>query len=86
LLRNTPKFCTNRATKRHLWRVTGCVLGLFVLLGSQTAPAAIITVTGTGDTIAVDGVVTLREAITSANNNVSVNADVSAQNPGVYGD
>ena len=35
-----------------------------------------ITVTGTGDTIAVDGLVTLREAITSANNNANVNADV----------
>src|SRR6185369_14913372 len=29
-----------------------------------------ITVTGTGDTIAVDGVVTLREAITAANTNL----------------
>jgi len=80
-----PEFYTNRATKRHLWRVTGGVLGLFVLLWSQNAPAATITVTGTGDTIAVDGVVTLREAITSANNNASVNADVVNQNPGVYG-
>ena len=38
---------------------------------------------GTGDTIAVDGIVTLREAITSANNNANVNADVVAV--GVYG-
>ncbi len=37
---------------------------------------AIVTVTGTGDTIAVDGLVTLREAITSANNNANVNTDV----------
>src|SRR5689334_12086118 len=37
---------------------------------------AAIVVTGTGDDIAVDGVVTLREAITSANNNANVNADV----------
>jgi hypothetical protein len=37
---------------------------------------AILTVTGTGDAIAVDGVVTLREAITSANTNANVNADV----------
>ena len=32
---------------------------------------ATITVTGTGDTIAVDGVVTLREAITAANTNAA---------------
>ena len=35
---------------------------------AESASGATITVTGTGDTIAVDGVVTLREAITSANN------------------
>src|SRR5438552_9400007 len=44
---------------------------------------ATITVTGTGDTIAVDGLVTLREAMTSANNNADVNADVVAV--GAYG-
>ena len=55
------------------------------VLTVATAPAATITVTGTGDTIAVDGVVTLREAITSANNNASINSDVSAQSPGAYG-
>src|SRR3954470_11562151 len=60
------------------------VIGLLVLL-CQTSPAATITVTGTGDTIAFDGLVTLREAITSANNNASINADVSSQNPGAYG-
>jgi len=54
-------------------------------LWSQAAPAATITVTGTGDTIAVDGIVTLREAITSANQNSSVNTDVSNQNPGAFG-
>jgi hypothetical protein len=45
-------------------------------LAAADAPAATITVTGTGDTIAVDGVVTLREAITSINNGANVNADV----------
>ena len=55
------------------------------VLTVATAPAATITVTGTGDTIAVDGLVTLREAITSANNNASINSDVSAQSPGAYG-
>ncbi len=45
--------------------------------------AASIAVTDTGDTIAVDGLVTLREAITSANNNANVNADFVAV--GIYG-
>jgi hypothetical protein len=44
---------------------------------------ATITVTGSGDSIAEDSVVTLREAIASANNNVSVNGDVIAE--GDYG-
>ena len=44
---------------------------------------AAITVTGIGDTIAVDGLITLREAITSANDNANVNADVAAV--GAYG-
>ena len=52
-------------------------------LAAADAPAATITVTGTGDTIAVDGAVTLREAITSINNGANVNADVVAA--GVYG-
>src|SRR5713226_7574546 len=50
---------------------------------ARGAPAATITVTGTGDAIAVDGVVTLREAITSINNGANVNADVVAA--GAYG-
>ncbi len=78
-----PEFGTNRTAMRHLSRVAGSVIGLLGLLWSQTAHAATITVTGTGDTIAVDGVVTLREAITSANNNSNVNADVVAV--GAYG-
>src|SRR5438046_1414468 len=44
---------------------------------------AAITVTGPGAPIAVDGVVTLREAIISANNNANLNADVVAV--GAYG-
>jgi len=52
-------------------------------LAAADAPAATITVTGTGDTIAVDGMVTLREAITSINNGANVNADVVAV--GTYG-
>ena len=42
---------------------------------------AAITVTGIGDTIAVDGLVTLREAMTSANNNADVNEDVVTLEP-----
>ena len=60
--------------------VFGCVLA-FAAMGA--AQAATLTVTGTGDTIAVDGLVTLREAITSANNDANVNADVVAV--GAYG-
>ena len=51
-------------------------------LESRVTPAT-IAVTGTGDTSAVDGVVTLREAITSVNDGVDVNADVLAS--GAYG-
>ena len=40
-----------------------------VLFLAGAASAKTITVTGTGDTIAVDGLVTLREAITAANTN-----------------
>src|SRR2546423_12837084 len=61
-------------------KVTAITLAL-----AATASAATITVTDIGDTISVDGKVTLREAITSANNNASINTDVSSQNPGAYG-
>jgi hypothetical protein len=57
------------------------VLGLAVW--SSVAAAAVITVTGAGDTIAVDGLVTLREAITSINDGANVNAEVVAV--GAYG-
>src|SRR5262245_2484147 len=52
------------------------------VLEDRITPAT-VTVTDTGDTIAVDGKVTLREAIESANNNANVNADVVAV--GAYG-
>jgi hypothetical protein len=77
------EFGTNRTTTRYFSRVAGFVIGLLGLLWSQTAPAATITVTGTGDTNAVDGAVTLREAITSINNGANFNADVVAV--GAYG-
>ena len=44
--------------------------------------AAVLTVTGTGDTIAVDGFVTLREAITAANTNAP-SGDSPAGDPGL---
>src|SRR3954452_23734634 len=43
---------------------------------------ATITVTGTGDTIAKDGVVTLREAITAANTNADPSGDTTPGDPG----
>src|SRR5437588_2872082 len=43
---------------------------------------ATITVTGTGDTIANDGIVTLREAITAANTNAA-SGDAPAGNAGL---
>jgi titin len=55
------------------------LLALLVVAAS-TARAAIITVTGTGDTIAADGMVTLREAITAANNNAP-SGDAPAGDP-----
>ena len=42
-----------------------------------------IVVTGTGDSMMVDGLVTLREALTSINNGTDLNADVIAT--GTYG-
>jgi hypothetical protein len=70
-------------TRKHfrICSVASAVLGL----ASTGAPAAVVTVTGTGDTIAVDGLATLREAITSMNNHADVNADVAAQRAGSYG-
>lgn len=64
-------------------RLLGAILiaGAGAALAAAEAPAATITVTSTGDAIAVDGVVTLREAITSIDNGADVNADVVAVGP-----
>src|SRR5262249_35730815 len=43
---------------------------------------AVITVTGTGDTIAMDGLVTLREALTAASTNMA-SGDAAAGDPGL---
>src|SRR5260370_789226 len=53
------------------------------LLEDRTAPA-VITVTSTGDTIAIDGLATLREAITSINNQADINGDVTLNRVGGY--
>jgi parallel beta-helix repeat protein len=60
-----------------------CCALLLALTATPTLQAATITVTSAGDTDAVDGFVTLREAIYSANGNANWNADVVAV--GVYG-
>ncbi len=62
-----------------------CIQTIVVLFIALADPcqAATITVTGTGDATAVDGVVTLREAIASINLGSNVNADVIAV--GTYG-
>ncbi|NWF68460.1 MAG: right-handed parallel beta-helix repeat-containing protein [Chloroflexi bacterium] len=56
---------------RHNAPLAFFVLILLLALPPRAVQAATITVTGTGDTIALDGVVTLREAITAANNNAA---------------
>src|SRR5262245_44767425 len=52
-------------------------------LEDRLVPAT-ITVTSSGDTIAVDGLATLREAITSINNQADVNGDVTLNRVGGY--
>ncbi len=56
---------------------------LFGVLLAPPTHGATVTVTGTGDTLAVDGVVTLREAIVSINAGANTNGDVVAV--GAYG-
>jgi streptogramin lyase len=52
-------------------------------LEDRLAPA-VITVTSNGDTIAIDGLATLREAITSINNQADINGDVTLNRVGGY--
>src|SRR5262249_34844422 len=52
-------------------------------LEDRLAPA-VLTVTGTGDTIATDRLATLREAITSINNQSDATPDVTAKRVGGY--
>jgi CSLREA domain-containing protein len=87
LISKHTEFETNRTTIRHLSRLASSVLGLLVLLWSQTAPAATITVTTAGDDLTPnDGSVSLREAITAINAGNSLgDPDIIAQNPGTFG-
>jgi hypothetical protein len=64
--------------------IPAVVMGVMLLGLVVAAPAgaAIITVTGTGDTIVVDGLVTLREALTAANTNAA-SGDAPAGDPGL---
>ena len=64
-----------------LAKLLSCLFALGAI--GSAADAATITGTGTGDTVAVDGFVTLREALTSANQNADINADVVGV--GAYG-
>ena len=69
-----------RSTARPLGRLA---VSLACLLGPSAALAATVTVTSTADTVAVDGAVTLREALASINAGANTNADVVAA--GSYG-
>ena len=71
-----------RRRSRHRHSAARALRWAVERLESRVTPAT-IAVTGTGDTIALDGVVTLREAITSVNGGAAVNADVVAS--GAYG-
>ncbi|HTK75955.1 MAG TPA: Calx-beta domain-containing protein [Gemmataceae bacterium] len=64
------------------WVRSSQVLGLAVEPLEVRRLLTAITVTGTGDTIAADGVVTLREAITAANTNAPA-GDAPAGSPGL---
>src|SRR5262249_37775817 len=57
--------------------------GPYVEALEERSLLATITVTGTGDTIANDGVVTLREAITAANTNADPSGDTTPGDPGL---
>lgn len=59
------------------------IFALAALVSAQ-ADAAVITVTSTGDTIALDTFATLREAITSMNNQADINSDVTVNRLGLY--
>jgi trimeric autotransporter adhesin len=82
-----PEAGIERMRQMYLLSFPGaCLVGLFFLFFLQSAAVngAVITVTGSGDTIAINGLSTLREAITSINNQADVNADVTLNRVGNY--
>src|SRR2546423_6765540 len=60
------------------------VIGFVALLLGQPHAVGTSTVTGKGDTIALDTFASLREVITSINNQADVNADVTNHRSGFY--
>src|SRR5437773_745000 len=80
-------FGIRQKTKRPLLKSATLVGGLLVLLWSQTAQAAVITVTTVSDDLTPnDGSLSLREAITAINaGNDLGDPDITAQNPGTFG-
>src|SRR4051812_8840077 len=81
---NQTSHVTREIGLRRMKQIFGVFLIGFIISLIQPGNAAVITVTGTGDTIAVDGLATLREAITSINNQADVNADVTVNRVGNY--
>jgi hypothetical protein len=75
-----PRTASQGACRRRQCDLAGS--GGFERVEDRVLLAGII-VTGTGDVNSTDGVVTLREAMTSINNGASLNADVTAS--GIYG-
>jgi hypothetical protein len=71
-----PQSRTSTSLLVHLVLILACGLFLPAAISAKT-----ITVTGTGDSIANDGVVTLREAMTAADKNVA-SGDAPAGDPG----
>ncbi len=69
---------------KHSFRWVALLIATLMLAAQpiQPAYAATLTVTGLGDTVAVDGQCTLREALQAANTNADVNECVGA---GAYG-
>ena len=60
------------------------VVAFFAFLHPLHSSAATITVTTTGDTVAIDALASLREAITSINNQADVSGDVTLNRVGNY--
>jgi Calx-beta domain-containing protein/exosortase sorting signal-containing protein len=69
---------SDQAKSRARTLIRASIIACAGLFLAQTASAATIVVTGTADNLAVDGAVSLREAIASINAGANVNADVVA--------